>query len=215
VYLKLFFFGRSESGDTIGGFADSGPDCFAQPNFDTNESPLLFNFSYIFIIIFDASIFLLAVGRMGRMYRAKELYMSHTSIVSILLRDSSILYAILAISNISSFVLLLLFIDGAASPTAHTAIDPNSVAFVVSSGTNSEMTHALSAILVSRMVFNLREAGTEVYEGTKEWHSRIEREVESMQFRVPTTICDGPSDFGGNEGDTVGAEARASETNSA
>ncbi len=65
------------------------------------------------------------------------------------------------------------------------------------------------------MVFNLREAGTEVYEGTKEWHSRIEREVESMQFRVPTTIFDGPSDFGDNEGDTVGAEARASETISA
>jgi len=47
--------------------------------------------------------------------------------------------------------------------------------FVVSSGTNSELTHAFSAIFVSRMIFNLREAGTEIYEGTEEWRSRIER----------------------------------------
>lgn len=32
----------------------------------------------------------------------------------------------------------------------------------------------MSTILVARMVFNLREAGTEVYEGTEEWRSRIE-----------------------------------------
>jgi len=52
------------------------------------------------------------------------------------------------------------------------------------------MTHALSAILVSRMVFNLREAGTEVHEGTMEWHSRVERETATMQlqqFRIPKT----------------------------
>ncbi len=40
------------------------------------------------------------------------------------------------------------------------------------------------------MIFNLREAGTEVHEGTKEWHSRIERETATMQFqqfRIPKT----------------------------
>lgn len=33
----------------------------------------------------------------------------------------------------------------------------------------------LSTILVSRMIFNLREAGTEIYEGTHEWRSRLEQ----------------------------------------
>ncbi len=45
------------------------------------------------------------------------------------------------------------------------------------------------------MIFNLREVGTEVYEGTEEWRSRVEREVTSMRFRVPTTVHDGASDF--------------------
>ncbi len=51
------------------------------------------------------------------------------------------------------------------------------------------------------MIFNLREAGTEVCEGTTEWRSRVEREVEAMRFRVPTTIHDDASDSLGNEGD--------------
>lgn len=44
------------------------------------------------------------------------------------------------------------------------------------------------------MVFNLREAGTEVYEGTTEWHSRIEREVATMRYRIPPTIRTNSSD---------------------
>ncbi|KLO16171.1 hypothetical protein SCHPADRAFT_223901 [Schizopora paradoxa] len=106
------------------------------------------------------------------MYRRKTIHGSHSSLASILLRDGSILYAILTISNISNFVLYMLFIEG--TDTTITRISSNFVAFVVSSGTNSEMTHALSAILVSRMVFNLREAGTELQESTSEWRSRIE-----------------------------------------
>jgi len=62
------------------------------------------------------------------------------------------------------------------------------------------MTHVLSVILVSRMIFNLREAGTEVYEGTEEWRSRIEREVRSIRFRVPTTIHEDSLDDSGDGG---------------
>lgn len=103
--------------------------------------------------------------------------------------------------------------------------------FVVTSGTNNEVTHAyisfwilanpdqdtliidffpktfrLSVILVSRMIFNLREAGTEIHEGTMEWHSRIEREGgTTLRFCVPTTDS---SDFWHNdsEGGNGGAE---------
>jgi len=114
------------------------------------------------------------------MYRARQQHRQYSSVVSILLRDGTILYAVLAISNISSFVLFMRFIDG-----TNKGINYGSFLFVVSSGTNSEMTHALSAILVSRMIFNLREAGTEAREGTMEWHSRMARESETMQFGDP------------------------------
>ncbi len=50
-------------------------------------------------------------------------------------------------------------------------------------------------ILVSRMIFNLRDVGTEIYEGTEEWRSRVEREVATMRFRVPTTVHDSASGF--------------------
>jgi len=183
--------------------------CFAQPNPGSNVSALLFKLSYIFIILFDAFIFLLAVARTGKMYRAKQLYRSHSSIVSILLRDGTMLYAILAISNISSFVFLMLFMNGADA--AFNSV--SSFIFVVSSGTNGEMTHALSVILVSRMVFNLREAGTEVHEGTMEWHSRIERGTATMQlqqFRIPKTtgirdsLTDSLNDLSSTDGVEVG-----------
>ncbi len=61
------------------------------------------------------------------------------------------------------------------------------------------------------MVFNLREAGTEVHEGTMEWHSRIERERATMQlqqFRIPKTTGnrDSLSDSLDDLGTTGGAE---------
>jgi len=117
------------------------------------ESLLLYKLSYISIILFDIFIFLLAVAKMGKMYRAEQLYRSHSSIVSTLLRDGTLLYATLAISNITSFVFFMLFVE------TDTAITLSFFLFVAISGTNSEMTHALSVILVSRMIFNLREAG--------------------------------------------------------
>ncbi len=61
------------------------------------------------------------------------------------------------------------------------------------------------------MIFNLREAGTEVYEGTMEWRSRVEREVEAMRFRVPTTIRDDASDSWDDVGDNVEVEVGAHE----
>lgn len=66
--------------------------CFTQPSFN-NESPLLFKLSYVAIILFDTFIFVLAAARTGWMYRAKQLRRSHSSIVSILLRDGTMLYA--------------------------------------------------------------------------------------------------------------------------
>ncbi len=73
----------------------------------------------------------------------------------------------------------------------------------------------LSVILISRMIFNLREAGTEVYEGTMEWRSRIERETAIMRFHVPTTIRDDVSDSLDEEGDNAGEEMGAHEDISA
>ncbi|KLO04809.1 hypothetical protein SCHPADRAFT_947425 [Schizopora paradoxa] len=177
--------------------------CFTGPNLHTN-SPLFFKLLYIAIILFDTLIFVLALVRMGAMRLTKE---SYSSLVLLLLRDGTILYAyvgllffkgppidsvtysVLAISNISSFLLFMLFIDGPES-----AIDPNSFDFVVSSGTNSEMTHVLSVVFVPRMIFNLRDLGTEISEGTDAWRTRVEQEEASIRFRVPTTILSQSSD---------------------
>jgi len=108
-------------------------------------------------------------------------YSGESSFVSILLRDGSILYAILSISNAFNFIILMLGTRG------------DNLSDKMSSGitTYNEMTPALSAILASRMIFNLREAGTEIYEGTEEWRSRIERTTRDMRFHVPTTVREG------------------------
>ncbi|KLO16186.1 hypothetical protein SCHPADRAFT_225156 [Schizopora paradoxa] len=134
--------------------------------------------SYIATIVFDTSIFILAVWKMGKLHSAIQTYGLQSSVTSILLRDGSLLYAVLAVSNITNFAIFMAFrsVDG---------IWDTDFLFVTSSGTNNEMTHALSTILVSRMIFNLREVGTEVYEGTMEWRSRLERisAHESIVFR--------------------------------
>jgi len=162
--------------------------CFAAPNFLRGVSLFRFRMSYIAILFFDTLMFIMALIRIGRMYRPKQLNSSRSSIVSILLRDGSILYAVLTISNLFNFVIFMRFFDKVndISVVSHTTF-----LFVVSSGTNSEITHALSAILVSRMIFNLRDVGTELYEGSAEWRSRVEREVASMRFHAPSTIHDG------------------------
>ncbi len=64
------------------------------------------------------------------------------------------------------------------------------------------------------MIFNLREAGTEVHEGTMEWHSRMARESETMQFGDPkaqtTDIRDDWTDSLDDSGSTNGgAEVEA------
>jgi len=165
-----------------------GLSCFAAPNFLRGVSLSRFRLSYIAILFFDTLMFIMAVIRIGRMYRLKQLYSSRSSIASILLRDGGILYAVLIMSNLFNFVMFMRFFDKANDVSV---VFHSTFFFVVSSGTNSEITHALSAILVSRMIFNLRDVGTELYEGTEEWRSRIEREVASMRFQAPTTIHDG------------------------
>lgn len=179
--------------------------CFAVPNDIDGGSLLLYKVSYTSTLLFDTLLFILAVIGTGRIFRPKRLYESGTSIVAILFRDGSMLYAILTVSNLFNFIIIMLFFRGFKS----FIFSPNAFFFVVSSGTNSEMTHTLSVVLVSRMIFNLREAGTEIYEGTEAWRSRVEREVMStdMQFRVPTTVTDGSSDFVDDSGDNGGAGA--------
>jgi len=61
----------------------------------------------------------------------------------------------------------------------------------------------------------LREAGTEICEGTEEWRSRIEREVGDIRFRVPTTIHEDLSGFLGDSGYNGVVEMSASESVSA
>ncbi len=38
------------------------------------------------------------------------------------------------------------------------------------------------------MIFNLREAGTEIYEGTRKWATRVYQSVRDMQIRIPSLI---------------------------
>jgi len=201
ITLSSFAIGASSAhGFGVPSFHLEGfSSCFADPM--TREALMVFKTSYIAIILFDTLMFVMALVKTGRMYRAERLNKSRSSIVSILLRDGSVLFAVLAINNITSFILFM----------PDTAAHPNAVGFVASSGTNSEMTHALSVILVSRMVFNLREAGTEVYEGTQEWRSRVEREVATMRFHVPTSVEDNSSDLVDEPGDNGRPELNAIE----
>ncbi|KLO16165.1 hypothetical protein SCHPADRAFT_901697 [Schizopora paradoxa] len=81
---------------TVGPFGEVGPDgqvdppsCFALPNFNTDDSPMLYELSYISVILFDTLVFFLAALKTGRMYSQSQLYGSHSSIVSILLRDGT------------------------------------------------------------------------------------------------------------------------------
>jgi len=173
------------SGDasTVDGHSDPlhvSSFCFPTPNFARNDSLSIYRLSYIANIFFDTLVFILAVFRMGCMRRAKLLYRSQSSIVSILFRDGIVLYAILTISNVFNFVIFMIFFDRVEHLGDGVGLVPITYFkhyFVVSSGTNSEMTHVLSVIFVSRMIFNLRDAGTQICEGTEEWRSRIEREV--------------------------------------
>lgn len=66
-------------------------------------------------------------------------------------------------------------------------------------GLNLALPCRLAVVLISRMIFNLREAGTEVCEGTEEWRNRIDRSIklEIMRFRVPTELLH--SDDGDSE----------------
>jgi len=137
IVLSSFAIGasRAHSFGVPGFHLEGFSSCFADPI--TRESLIFFKLSYIAIILFDTLMFVMALVKTGRMYHAEQLNKSRSSIVSILLRDGSVLFAMLAISNITSFVLFTISVVG-----SDTAIDPNAVGFVVSSGTNSEMTHA-------------------------------------------------------------------------
>ncbi|KLO16167.1 hypothetical protein SCHPADRAFT_926684 [Schizopora paradoxa] len=146
------------------------PTCSLRPT--TTEALTFYKLSYISTILFDTSIFILAVVKTGRMHYEGRVYTTHTPITTILLRDGCVLYAILAAINIANFVMFMLFIDTTATKT--------SLVFVVCSGTNSEMTHALSVILVSRNVFNLRET----YDHSEAWCDSVERQMH-IQFLRP------------------------------
>ncbi|KLO16160.1 hypothetical protein SCHPADRAFT_223085 [Schizopora paradoxa] len=98
----------------------------------------------------------------------------------------------------------MLFIDGPES-----SVHLNSFDFVMSSGTNNEMTHVLSVVFVSRMIFGLRDLGTEITEGTDAWRTRVEQEEATIRFRVPTTVLSQSSDFP-NDSDTHGSSEAAS-----
>jgi len=110
----------------------------------------------------------------------KPLYLS-----TVLLRDGCILYAALGMSNVIHFVLFERSWGGNA-PLDFPPMSTVGLEFLVSSGTNCEMTHAISVVLVSRMVFNLREAGTEVYESTEDWRKR-EWSLKTIQFDAPSS----------------------------
>ncbi|KLO16164.1 hypothetical protein SCHPADRAFT_223269 [Schizopora paradoxa] len=171
---------------SIGAPADAGPSTLDKETPACYLIPTkghLMVASYASIILFDSLVFALTIGKvgLGGFRFMRQIHRSHTSIASILLRDGILLYAVLAFVNSSCFILYLLAgsVDGGylANPTG----------FVFNYGTNTELVHAISVIIVSRMVFNLREAGTDIHEGTMEWHSRLEREVTAMRFRVPST----------------------------
>jgi len=81
-----------KTGVQISGAGDSenivSSSCFLTPF--TNGQLLRYELSYIAIILFDTWIFILSVTRIWRMYRARRLFHSYSSVLNILLRDGII-----------------------------------------------------------------------------------------------------------------------------
>ncbi|KLO15827.1 hypothetical protein SCHPADRAFT_244838 [Schizopora paradoxa] len=175
--------------------------CFLVPSLlNKHQSLSRFEKSFIVTIAFDTLIFLLAFSRMIQTYKFSwsRSNLLKPSFSMVLLRDGCILFAALLVSHVNN----LAFFESSwnnfdGSPSA--LRNPFNHVVVVSSGTNCELTHAISVVLVSRMVFNLREIGTEVYEGTQEFQTRLGRSVRDIEFRAPTSIA--PTSIGDNSPD--------------
>ncbi|KLO15140.1 hypothetical protein SCHPADRAFT_927413 [Schizopora paradoxa] len=164
--------------------------CLMIPDSNSSASLLRYEASYIATITFDTFVFLLSLAKIRHICHTTRWRDVRPTLAVIMLRDGFLLFAVLATSNVIHLALYLRFWDRSANDFL---IAAPRYAFVVSSGTNNEMTHALSVILISRMVFNLREAGTEVYEGTIEWRSRVEQSIRRMEFNPPSAV-DGPDE---------------------
>ncbi|KLO12431.1 hypothetical protein SCHPADRAFT_941253 [Schizopora paradoxa] len=185
--------------EDAGGFVIHSSSCFISPD-PEREIVLIFKLSYISALLIDTVICILSVWKIGRIFFSRRCMYTISSLTSILLRDGCVLYIALLISNVFSFVaytqqletmistsvfLPANFPETASETALRTREEPLKYLFVISSGTNSELTHALSVVLISRMIFNLREVGTEIYESTRKWRSRIEHSTDTMELGGP------------------------------
>ncbi|KIM63142.1 hypothetical protein SCLCIDRAFT_1214447 [Scleroderma citrinum Foug A] len=87
-------------------------------------------------LVFDTFIFLLTLMRSLRIWRERS-----RSIIEILLRDGSLYFAIMCAANVANVIVLL----AATSPLK---------------GVSSSLTNVISAILISRLMLNLRDPKT-------------------------------------------------------
>jgi len=168
---------------------------FATLGVHINSSAWRLQISFIITIAFDTLIFVLLGFRVAFLRFSGDWELLKSRLWTVLIRDGTLLFVVLLISNVAHFILFEL------SWNSREAVNTNMLHFLatlVLSGTNCELTRALAVALVSRMIFNLREIGTEAYESAAHWRSgRLgEMSLGSMQFDAPGDVDAGSNDGG-------------------
>jgi len=122
----------------------TGPLHTCVPTVLVNESPFIA--SWAMTIAFDTLISVLTICKTYRMHREHRRVGVESRLTEMLLHDGSQYYSIMTVANVLNFTLFWIL-----SPSF------NYIAF--SAGNNSETAHAISVIIVCRMMLNVMEAG--------------------------------------------------------
>ncbi|KAH8119259.1 hypothetical protein DFH11DRAFT_1563932 [Phellopilus nigrolimitatus] len=109
-------------------------------------SNISFKFSWLSNLLFDTTVFLLTVSKTYKMCKEHRHIGIQSPLVFLLMRDGSMFYAVLAAANLINFLLFLRKENRFPEESA---------------GNNSMLTHTISVTLTSRMILNLREAGSQ------------------------------------------------------
>ncbi|KLO19704.1 hypothetical protein SCHPADRAFT_992649 [Schizopora paradoxa] len=105
-----------------------------------------FRASWLVHTLFDTIVFAITVWKTYQWQRQQYQLGIRSRIVELILRDGSLYYVIMAVVNLFNFL-----------PTWF----PSNEYFAATSGNKSEIPHALSVTLLSRMILNLRQAAVE------------------------------------------------------
>jgi len=110
-----------------------------------------FRASWLVHTLFDTLVFTITVWKTYRLQKEQRRFGIRSRLAELLLRDGSVYYVIMAAVNLFNFL-----------PSWF----PANEYFAATSGNKSEIPHALSVTLLSRMILNLRQAAIEDERGS-------------------------------------------------